>query len=78
MVLLPKYMLTTPNHLLFLHMFGSDFHDYLVHHPPRDQVEDNQPVVLYILLLALREDTMMFALSQTPQSVKDNQERPSQ
>lgn len=47
---------TGPSHLLVLHVFGSDFHDYASYYLPRDQAEVDQPIVLFVPLFTLLED----------------------
>lgn len=49
-------MLTIPDNLLVLRMFGNRFQDYLLCHLPRDQVQADSPVFSRIFLLALLED----------------------
>jgi len=43
-----------------LHVFGSGFQDYLLHHLPRDQSEVDLPVVPQIFLLSLLEGRIAF------------------
>ena len=55
--LLPhKPILTTPDHLLVLQMFGNGAKNAGNHHFPRGQGGANQPVVSWILLLVILED----------------------
>lgn len=53
---LHKSLRTTPNHLLVL-MFWNGFQDYLLHLLSWDRGDGYQPVVLWIFLLALLEDS---------------------
>ena len=48
-------MLTTPDNLLFLRLLRDDIHKELLHHLSRDRGEAGQPVVPWVLLLALFE-----------------------
>ena len=49
-------MLTTPDNLLFLHLLDDDLQDEVLHHLSWDGSEADQPVVPWVLLLALFED----------------------
>jgi len=49
-------MLTTPDNLLFLHFLRDDIQSELFHDLFRDGGGCGQPVVLWVLLLALFED----------------------
>lgn len=41
-----KFMLTASSHLSALNMFGNAFHDYSLHHLPRDKGDADWPIVL--------------------------------
>jgi len=70
-------MLTAPDHLLAFHVPGHGFQDLLLPHLPRDQGEADQPVVPWVLLLAVenRSDIhfppVFRHISQLPGSIKD-------
>jgi len=49
-------MLTTPDSLLFLHLLRDDIQKELLYHLSSDGGEADQPVVLWVFLLALFED----------------------
>jgi len=49
-------MLATPDNFLFLHSLNDDIYIELLHHLSRDGGEVDQPVVPWVLLLALFED----------------------
>lgn len=51
-----KPLLSTPDHLLVLQIFGNGAKNAGNHHLPRDRGGDNQPVVSWILLLVLLKD----------------------
>jgi len=53
---LGESMLTTPDNLLVLHLLRDDICNELFHHLSRDGGEADQPVVPWVLLLALFED----------------------
>jgi len=56
-------MLTTPDNLLFFHLLVDDLQDKLLHHLSWDGGEADQPVVPWVLLLALFEDWSDIGLS---------------
>jgi len=60
---LGKFMLTTPDNLLFLHLLDDDLQDKLLHHFSWDGGEADWPVVPWVLLLALFEDWSDIGLS---------------
>ena len=55
-------MLTTPDNLLFFHLLHDGLQDKLLHHLSRDGGEADRPVIPWVLLLALFEDSFSWAL----------------
>lgn len=79
---LHKSLLSIPNHLLVLHLFGNSFQYYLLHHFLRDP---DEPVIPNIFLLAFLEDRVeslfwfllvLKNLSWLPSPSKNNWEWP--
>ena len=60
---LGESMLTTPDNFPFFHLLDDDLQNELPHHLSRDGGEADQPVVPWVLLLALFEDWSDIGLS---------------